>query len=158
MADDESKSEPWIAIGAIGSLLAGAAAVFGVMQMRQAPATQQPPQLSAHEYVLHAQFASIGDLAVGAPVRIGGARIGTVGEISVDPATYRAVVTMYLDEKVRLPEDSTGKIDNPEHGGATSIDIVPGPSDTMLPPGEQLLFTQGAINWDALHAAQAAPQ
>ena len=80
------------------------AAVFLVYALGQAGA------VSAGGYPLRAQFSSIGGLTVGSDVKIGGVVIGHVAEEHLDTNTYAAVVRLVIDDKIKIPEDSSASI------------------------------------------------
>lgn len=97
-------------------------------------------------YDVNARFSSVGDLSRGAEVRLAGVPIGTVSEIDLESDTYFARVSMRVSEDVSLPEDSTAKIAVAGLLGGTFIEIEPGGSEEMLESGEEIDFTQGAVD------------
>ena len=55
--------------------------------------------MRAHGYTLYASFDNVGDLKVRAPVSIAGVRVGQVTGVRLDSITYRAVVSLYIEDK-----------------------------------------------------------
>lgn len=101
-------------------------------------------------YELHAQFGSIGPLAVGAPVKIAGVSVGQVTATTLDPKTYAAIVRFSIQPDVKIPKDSSAAIESASLLGSDYLSINPGGSDTMLKPGQAIVATQSAINIESL--------
>ena len=96
-------------------------------------------------YEITARFDRIDGLAHGADVRIGGVKIGSVIEQRLDPASYRAVLRMSIEETVPLPADSTAAVASEGLLGGKFIDIQPGGDDVMLADGGRIAFTQSSL-------------
>ncbi len=97
-------------------------------------------------YTVTAQFDNIGDLKSGAPVSMGGVRIGEVTGVSLDWQDYRAQVTMRIDPSFdKIPDDSDASIATQGLLGGKYVAIGPGGSETFLKNGSQIQFTQSAI-------------
>ena len=101
-------------------------------------------------YELIAKFDRVDGLAVGADVKVGGIKVGTVVAQELDPATYLAVVTMSIDEGVPVPVDSSSEIVSEGLLGGRYLAIIPGPSDEMLVAGGLIRFTQSSISIEKL--------
>jgi phospholipid/cholesterol/gamma-HCH transport system substrate-binding protein len=102
-------------------------------------------------YTVTASFDNIGDLKPGAPVSMSGVRIGEVTGIAYDPAQFKAVVTMRIqDEFSRIPDDSDASIQTQGLLGGKYVGIGPGGSDTYLKDGSHVEFTQSAIVLETL--------
>ena len=68
---------------------------------------------SAHmseAYELHAKFDNIGGLKVRGPVKSAGVVVGRVADITFDPQTYEAVVTLKIDQRYHFPKDTFAAI------------------------------------------------
>lgn len=103
---------------------------------------------SAHlseTYVLQAKFDNIGGLKVRGPVKSAGVVVGRVTEISFDPATYEAVVTMNIDGRYRFPKDTFASILTAGLLGEQYIGFDVGGDEKMLKPGESIAKTQSAV-------------
>ncbi len=97
-------------------------------------------------YALSAKFDRIDGVSTGSDVRMSGIKIGTVTDQRLDPDTYFAVVTMSVDGAIQIPEDSSVKISSDGLLGGGYVNIVPGGSPTMLADGEELIYSQGAVD------------
>ena len=62
-------------------------------------------------YQISAAFRSAQGISTGTDVRLAGVKIGTVGDIALNPETYRAEVTFAIQEGIEIPDDSTFAID-----------------------------------------------
>jgi phospholipid/cholesterol/gamma-HCH transport system substrate-binding protein len=95
---------------------------------------------------LYASFDEVGGLAPRAPVVIGGVKVGQVKTIQLSPSgDFRARVTLDVDEKLKLPDDTSASILTQGVLGSQYIALEPGGSDTMLEPGADLAYTQSAV-------------
>ncbi len=107
-------------------------------------------KISTGGYPLVAQFSSIGGLAIGADVKIGGVVVGHVASETLDPDTYAAIVRLSINNNIRVPEDSSASVTSDGLLGNSYIAIGPGGSNTMLKPGQSFQVTQSAINIEDL--------
>ena len=83
-------------------------------------------------YEVQATFLKVGGLQVGSDVRISGINIGTVTRQSLDQNTYEAEVTMLIDPKVSLPDDTVAAIVGDGLLGGKYVDLQPGRRVTEL--------------------------
>jgi len=97
-------------------------------------------------YSLVAKFNRVDGLAPGSDVRIGGIKVGTIGQLSLEPDTYLAVVKMNINTTVKLPDDSSAKISSEGLLGSNYLSLEPGGSDVMLADGDEIPYTQGAVD------------
>lgn len=104
----------------------------------------------AKSYQLQARFGSISGLKQGATVEMAGVKIGTVSGIRLDPASYEAVVELSLPLEVQLQEDSIASVRTAGIIGDRYVNISPGGSDLMIPPGGEIVETESAINLEEL--------
>ena len=97
-------------------------------------------------YDVTAEFDNIGDLKVGAPVRMAGVRIGDVTAIGFDNQSYRADVHLHIYPQFsQIPEDSFASIETEGLLGGQYVGISPGGLSTYLKDGSQIMQTQSAI-------------
>ena len=97
-------------------------------------------------YDVTAEFDNIGDLKVGAPVRMAGVRIGDVTGIGLDSQSFRADVHLHIYPQFsQIPQDSYASIETEGLLGGQYVGISPGGLDTYLKNGSQILQTQSAI-------------
>ena len=120
------------------------AAVFLVYALGRAQA------IGGSGYLLKAQFSDIGGLTVGSNVEIGGVTVGHVVDASLDPQTYAAVVTVRINNGIKIPADTSASISSEGLLGGNYVGLSPGGSDTMLAPGQSFQVTQSAINLESL--------
>ncbi|MDR3520271.1 MAG: outer membrane lipid asymmetry maintenance protein MlaD [Acidocella sp.] len=113
-------------------------------------ALTQAQALGGSGYPLVAQFSDIGGLTVGADVKLGGVTIGHVTNEHLDPQTYAAIVTMQIDNNVKLPNDTSASISSDGLLGGNYVGLSPGGSDTMFKPGQSFGVTQSAVNIEDL--------
>lgn len=97
-------------------------------------------------YVVTAQFDDIGQLKVRAAIKISGVSIGEVTDIKLDPASYKAVVSMRINSKVGdIPNDSVASILTSGLLGDNYIEISPMYSNEFLKNGGEIQETHSAM-------------
>ncbi len=99
--------------------------------------------------ILRATFDDIGGLAVRAPVRISGVKIGQVSRIELDD-DLRAEVSLEVDSNVGLSIDSSAAIRTAGLLGDQFISVELGAEDEVLREGEAFTFTESALSIDKL--------
>ena len=97
-------------------------------------------------YPLTARFSTLGQLRLQAPVRIGGVAVGRVAKIDLDPKRFDAVVTLDIDQRYQLPADTSAGIFTSGLLGESYIGLQPGGDPEVLQPGEEIAYTQPAID------------
>lgn len=83
-------------------------------------------------------------------MEMAGVKIGTVSAIRLDPKSYEAVVEISLPLEVELQEDSIASVRTAGIIGDRYVNISPGGSDLMIPPGGEIVETESAINLEEL--------
>ena len=101
-------------------------------------------------YTVMAEFGSVSGLKPGAIVEIAGVKVGKVADIDLDPQKYEARVTLDIDRKVTLQEDSIASIRTAGIIGDRYVDISPGGSEKLIAPGGRIRETESAINLESL--------
>src|SRR5260221_12511192 len=102
-------------------------------------------------YDLIARFNRVDGLANGAEVRLSGIKIGSVVRQDLDPKTYLAVVHLAIDDNVKLPVDSTAKIQSDSLLSGSHVNLHPGGDDKMLAKGDEIKYNQDPVNlWDLI--------
>ena len=99
----------------------------------------------AETYQLTAKFDNIGGLKVRGPVKSAGVVVGLVTEISFDPQTYEAVVTMTVDGRYRFPKDTFASILTAGLLGEQYIGLDAGGDEKMMKGGDTFSKTQSAV-------------
>jgi phospholipid/cholesterol/gamma-HCH transport system substrate-binding protein len=97
-------------------------------------------------YQLELRFDSGGSTIVGTDVRIAGVKVGSVIDQHFDPKTYQAVVTIEVQDEVKLPKDTSAVVTSDGLLGDNYILLNIGGDTEMLAPGERIRNVQGAIN------------
>ncbi len=122
------------------------AAVLVVAGGFLAYASQHADLGNSSSYDLKAKFFSANGVAPGIDVRMSGVKIGTVGDLVLDPKTYEAVVSLSVDKDVEVPSDTSAKIASDGLLGGSYISLEPGGSEYPLEPGEEIERTQGSVS------------
>jgi phospholipid/cholesterol/gamma-HCH transport system substrate-binding protein len=97
-------------------------------------------------YEINAKFDRIDGILAGSDVRMSGIKIGTVTSSVLDPKTYFAKVAMNIRTDVKVPDDTSIAVSSDGLLGDKFLALSPGGSDQMLPPGGEILTTQGSID------------
>jgi len=128
----------------MGAVVLVVAAVF----LFFAYTTTQVNATGGTEYT--AQFDRVDGLRDGGDVKISGIKVGTIESQSLDPKTFLATVTVNIDPRIKLPEDSVAVITSPGLLGDNFLSIEPGNDDKIIPPGGRITHTQAAMNLQSL--------
>jgi phospholipid/cholesterol/gamma-HCH transport system substrate-binding protein len=123
----------FVAVG-IGGILFLALKVGNLMSFGAAPG-----------YRLEAQFDNIGGLKMRAPVKAAGVVVGRVESVRLDPATYRAVVAMRIDNGYEFTSDTIASILTSGLLGEVYIGLDAGGDPTLLGNGGVIRKTQSAV-------------
>ena len=94
--------------------------------------------------ILHAHFDEIGGLKPRAAVVIGGVKVGQVKAVDLDEE-FRAHVTIDVDAKLELPDDTSAAILTSGVLGDQYIGLQPGGSEDLLGSGDDITYTQNAV-------------
>jgi len=97
-------------------------------------------------YSLTAKFDKVDGVKVGSDVMLAGIKVGTVTDESLDTKEYLAVLQLSLASDVQLPDDSVIKIASDGLLGGKYLSIDPGGSADYLEAGDEIRFTQGAVD------------
>lgn len=97
-----------------------------------------------------AQFDRVDGLRNGSDVKISGIKVGTVQSQTLDPRTFLATVTLSIDPKIKLPDDSVAIIASSGLLGDDFLSIEPGNDDKTIPPGGRITHTQAAMSLQSL--------
>lgn len=101
-------------------------------------------------YTVKANFTNASGIALGSDVRIGGIKIGTVSDLSLDKDSYEAVLSMQIRAATQLPKDSSASVVSSGLLGEKYIQVTPGGDEAMLANGDKIEFTQSAINLEEM--------
>jgi phospholipid/cholesterol/gamma-HCH transport system substrate-binding protein len=97
-------------------------------------------------YDVIAKFNRADGVNIGTDVRLSGIKVGTVEKMALDPKTYSAVVTIALENSVKLPQDSSVRITSEGLLGNQYLSIEPGSEPQTIKPGGEIENTQGSID------------
>jgi len=92
-----------------------------------------------------AEFGQVDGLSVGDDVRLGGLKVGSVTDMSLDQDRYVAVIAMRMDSSFRLPTDSSVAIHTEGLFGGKFIEIVPGGEEEYLEANGVIAFFQDSV-------------
>jgi phospholipid/cholesterol/gamma-HCH transport system substrate-binding protein len=97
-------------------------------------------------YQVTAEFENIGGLKVRAPVTMAGVRVGRVADISLDPVTYNAKVSINMYSQFdTIPLDTSASIYTAGLLGEQYIGLVAGAEEEFLQNGDVIDLTQPAL-------------
>ena len=97
-------------------------------------------------YELEAEFGATGGLSVGDDVRISGIKVGRISRQELDPVSYAARIVMSLDERIRIPADSSARITAASLLGGNYLELIPGADEDMMQPGEVIYDTRDPVS------------
>ena len=129
---------------AVGAFLVLALASLLVLAIAS---TNKKFGFGSSSYELTANFTNLGQLRPQAPEKIGGVVIGQVSAIELNPTTFESVVTLSINNQFNeLPADTSAGIFTSGLLGENYIGLSPGGDPEVLKPGEQIAFTQPAVD------------
>lgn len=120
-------------MGAVVLLVAGSFLTFAVNSASLRPVSG---------YTVKAVFNKVGGLTVGSDVRISGIKVGTVTGQTLDPRSYRAVVTLSVLPDVKLPADTVASVASDGLLGGKFVKLEPGQSGAFLENNASLSRTR----------------
>jgi len=99
-------------------------------------------------YNVYAVFSDSGGLKTGASIVVAGVDVGRVRAITLD--NYQARVVLNLPDDLRIQADAIASIKTRGLIGEKYIEITPGASEDIIPPGGRIRETQPAVNLEDL--------
>ena len=99
-------------------------------------------------YDIQAVFINSGGLKNGSDIVIAGVGVGRVKSITLE--NYQAQVVMNLPWDVKVQEDAIALIRTKGLIGEKYIEITPGGSDKLIPPGGKIRDTQPPVDLEEL--------
>ena len=97
-------------------------------------------------YEVTAEFGRIDGIKVGADVRLGGIKVGTVVKEVLEFNTYFAVVTLSIDNDVKLPIDTSASCVSWGLLGDKYLNLSPGVCEQLIADGGEIESTRGCID------------
>lgn len=128
----------------LGALVIAVAIGFGIF------AYSRSNLETVRGYVIEAKFTRVDGLNEGSDVRIGGIKIGSVTDQSLDPVTFQAVIRMSIDRKYELPVDSLAAVVSDGLLGGKYLAVEPGGAEEIIEPGGSIKYTQSSVNIEEL--------
>lgn len=138
-------------IGALVIAVAGGFLWFAMARGGEASA-------AGSQYEVMARFNNASGISRGSDVRIAGVKAGVVKSISGDPERFEAVLTLSLDQKWELPDDTDARISTDGLLGGAYIALEPGGGyDTIAQDGTgEIIYTRGSVDLLTLFASFAS--
>jgi phospholipid/cholesterol/gamma-HCH transport system substrate-binding protein len=101
-------------------------------------------------YEVTAKFNAIDGLTVGSDVRIGGVKVGSVIEQTIDTKDFRAVVKLAILSEVSLPSDTLASVTSAGLLGNKYIKLEPGGAKENIAGGAEIKRTKDVISMEEL--------
>ncbi|OZG32463.1 outer membrane lipid asymmetry maintenance protein MlaD [Rickettsia endosymbiont of Culicoides newsteadi] len=101
-------------------------------------------------YMLKANFQNAEGIVRGSDVMLAGVKIGSVIDITLDKSSFFALLTICINNDIKLPKDTSIAIVTGGILGSRYISVTPGSSEENLAIGEQIKYTQSAVNIESL--------
>ena len=99
-------------------------------------------------YPLYAEFVNAGGIKPGATVEIAGVEVGRVKSVRLDD--YQALIEFSITNDIEIQEDAIASIKTKGLIGEKYLQVTPGGSDKILPPGGKIRETESAIDIEEL--------
>ena len=121
-------------------------------------------ELSDGSYTIAALFENATGVSVGTDVRVSGITVGRVTEQTLEEEfPFRAKLGLAIDDRFRLPADSSASITAEGILGGNYVALTPGGDPETLRDGDEILDTQGSVDMLGLigsyinNSGEAAP-
>ncbi len=102
----------------------------------------------ARGYTIYADFPTVGGLKTGASVEIAGVPIGRVESIGLKE--YQARVAMQVNTGIQIQSDAIVSIKTKGLIGEKFVQISPGGSEKLVPPGGRLSEVEAPVDIEEL--------
>ncbi|WP_375359089.1 outer membrane lipid asymmetry maintenance protein MlaD [Candidatus Tisiphia endosymbiont of Neophilaenus lineatus] len=104
----------------------------------------------ASGYIVKANFQNAEGIVQGSSVMLAGIKIGSVTNITLDKTSFFALLTININNDIKLPKDTSIAIVTSGILGSRYISVTPGSSEENLAGGDQIKYTQSAVNIESL--------
>ncbi|MFT6077328.1 MAG: phospholipid/cholesterol/gamma-HCH transport system substrate-binding protein [Myxococcota bacterium] len=101
-------------------------------------------------YEISAVFSNIDGVSTGSDVKVSGVKIGSIADAQIDPITYRAILTLDINQDIKIPSDSSAKILSSGLLGGKYVGIEIGAEEEMIEDGGKIQYTQSGVNLEEL--------
>lgn len=109
---------------------------------------QNEPSIQTIQY--NARFNDIDGISVGSGIKLAGYKVGTVRKITILPETYDVRVDFEVTDNIKIPLDTTIAVKTSGFFGGKFLAILPGAEEDYLVNGDEVIYTQSAINLENL--------
>lgn len=139
----------------VGAIVVAVAAIFLWFALARGG---DASAMGGKTYEVTARFNSVSGLARGSDVRIAGVKAGVIKSIDGDPKRFEAVVTMTLDSKWELPDDTDARVSTDGLLGGAYVALEPGAGFDVIPQDGtgEIQYTRGSVDLLTLFASFAA--
>lgn len=97
-----------------------------------------------------ARFNDIDGISIGSDVKLAGYKVGSVENIKVVEDSYDVLINFTVAKNIKIPTDTTVAVRTSGLLGGKFIAILPGAEDVFLNNGDEVIYTQSAINLETL--------
>jgi phospholipid/cholesterol/gamma-HCH transport system substrate-binding protein len=101
-------------------------------------------------YTVSAKFQRIDGLHVGSDVKVSGVKIGSVLRVVLDPKSFQAKTTIFINDNIKLPIDSSAAVVSEGLLGGKYISIEPGADSQLLKNKGIIEQTESSVNFETL--------
>jgi phospholipid/cholesterol/gamma-HCH transport system substrate-binding protein len=126
------------------NILIGGAVMLAAMAVTAAVYIDSAHQKASAGYPLLARFHKAEGVAIGTDVRLSGVVVGKIVGQTLDNQ-FRAVLTLQIDDQIKLPTDSDAAIETDGLLGSKFVSLQPGGDEKILKPGEEIAITQDSL-------------
>ena len=132
----------------VETLIGAAVLVVAVVFPAYAYTTRNVATVAGYE--VFARFSTVDGLNTGDDVRISGIKVGSIVDMSLDPAYYQAVVRIGVDPAAELPEDTVAAVASEGLLGGKYRALEPGGADELIVAGGEIKITQSSVSLESL--------
>ena len=98
-------------------------------------------------YIISLVFGSSAGLKNGDNVKISGINVGKIINLELNVENFNAMVNIKLNNKIKIPDDSSARITSSSLLGGNFVDIIPGSSETFMNPKDIIYDTNDAVSF-----------
>ena len=102
------------------------------------------------EQTFTAHFPSSRGVVRGSEVRLNGVVIGKVTRVHIDQDIFDAVITLSIQDSLRLPFDSMLVAQSPLLLGEAYLNVIPGKETTALQSGDRIVSTRSEPTFEEI--------
>jgi phospholipid/cholesterol/gamma-HCH transport system substrate-binding protein len=101
-------------------------------------------------YTVSAKFQRIDGLHVGSDVKVSGVKVGSVLSLEIDSKSYQAKATLFINNSIKLPIDSSAAIVSEGLLGGKYIALDPGADSDLIKDKGIIEQTESSVNLETL--------